>query len=138
LLDAVKDYVAGFAQRSGIAVDLKLPADLGQLPREVELAVFRVLQEGLNNIHRHSGANRASVEISRSASAIKMKIVDAGRGVQQGVQEDTWPLDRNTPVMPGVGIAGMRERISQLDGRLELRSAATGTTLEVFIPLQRV
>jgi signal transduction histidine kinase len=132
LLDAVNHYVAGFVQRSGIAVDLKLPADSGRLPRQVELAVFRVLQEGLNNIHRHSGANRASVEISRSASAIKMKIVDAGRGVQ----EDTWPLDRNTPVMPGVGIAGMRERIAQLGGRLEIRSTATGTTLEVFIPSQ--
>lgn len=131
LLEAVNDYVAGFVQRSGIAIDLKLPPDLGRLPREVELAVFRVLQESLNNIHRHSGATRASVEISRRPSAIRMKIADAGRGVQ----EDTWPPDRNAPTTPGVGIAGMRERVAQLGGRLEIRSATAGTTLEVFIPL---
>lgn len=131
LLDAVNDYVAGFVQRSGIAIDLKLPPDLGRLSREVELALFRVLQESLNNIHRHSGATRASVEISHSPSAIRMKIADAG----PGVQEDTWHPDRNAPTTPGVGIAGMRERVAQLGGRLEIRSATTGTTLEVFIPL---
>ena len=131
LRDAVSHYVGGFVERSGIPVDLQLPPDLGRLPREVETAVFRILQEGLNNIHRHSGTARASVQILRSPSSVTIRIEDEGQGLQEGV----WRSDGKTSAMPGVGIAGMRERVAQLGGRLDIYSAAQGTTLEAVFSL---
>jgi PAS domain S-box-containing protein len=131
LFEAVNQYVSGFVQRSGIPVDLKLTPDPGRLPREVETALFRILQESLNNIQRHSGTARASVEIFRSPSGVTMKIADQG----QGLRESGLKSDGVTPAMPGVGIAGMRERVAQLGGRLDIHSADHGTSLEAFLPL---
>ncbi len=132
LLDAVSNYVGGFVQRSGIPVDLQLPPDLGRMPREVETAVFRILQESLNNIHRHSGTARASVQIWRDSSGVTIKIADEG----QGLQEDVSKSDGMKPALPGVGIAGMRERAAQLGGHLDIRSTGRGTTLEAVLPLK--
>jgi signal transduction histidine kinase len=81
LASALQWYVDGFSQRSKIAVELDLPPDLARLPRELELVVFRVVQEGLTNIHRHSGSPSARIRLTRSDSAIQFEITDRGRGI---------------------------------------------------------
>ena len=126
LAEAARNYVNGFAQRSGIAVELELSSDLGRLSPEVETTLFRILQEGLNNIHRHSGSPRASVQIYQSPDAVTMNIQDQGLGMQEALMGDK---------KLGVGIAGMRERVRQLRGQLEIHSTERGTTLKVVLPL---
>jgi PAS domain S-box-containing protein len=130
LPDALSHYVNGFAERSGIPVDLDISAEVGRLPREVETALFRIVQEALNNIYRHSGARRAEIRISRGAMDVTMEIRDEGHGM--GESATTGAVQ--TPVT-GVGIAGMRERVKQLNGQFEIHSAESGTTLRVVIPL---
>jgi len=125
LADAARDYVNGFAQRSGIPVELNLSPDFGRLAPEVETALFRILQESLNNLHRHSGSPSARVQIFRSDAKVTMEIQDEGRGMQD-------PLAST----PGVGVAGMRERVRQLGGELEILSSESGTTLKVVLPLR--
>jgi signal transduction histidine kinase len=131
LADAARDYINGFAQRSGIPVELELSSDLGRLPPEVETALFRILQESLNNVHRHSGSPRARVHISRSPASVTMRVEDEG----QGMGESALKRDSESAAAPGVGIAGMRERVRQLGGRLEIHSPGSGTTLKVTLPL---
>ena len=132
LTDAVSQYVGGFVERSGIPVHLKVGYHLGRLPPEVETAIFRIVQESLTNIHRHSGGAQASVEIGRDASGITLNIADQGKRLRT----DNANGERKLPVMPGVGIAGMRERVTQLGGRLDIWSTEQGTMLEAFIPVK--
>jgi PAS domain S-box-containing protein len=133
LADATRDYVNGFSQRSGIPVELEISPDLGRLPREVETALFRILQESLNNILRHSGSPRARVHIYRSPSSVTIKVQDEGKGVQ----ESTVRHGSKQSAMPGVGVAGMRERVRQLGGDFEFRSTPNGTTLKAVVPLNQ-
>jgi len=125
LADAVYRYVNGFIERSGIHVYLEISPDLGRLPEEIETALFRILQESLSNIHRHSGSPRAGIQISRSANAVTMEVRDEGHGIQTD----------QSPAAAGVGIAGMRERARQLGGQLDIHSNDSGTTLIVILPL---
>ena len=131
LADAARTYVNGFAQRSEIPVELELSPDLGRLPPEVETVLFRVLQESLNNVHRHSGTSRARVHIHRSPASVTMEVQDEGQGISEGA----WRDDRKPVVTPGVGVAGMRERVRQLGGQLEIHSTKRGTSLKVVLPL---
>ena len=131
LADAARNYINGFSQRCGIPVELELPPDLGRLPPEAETALFRILQESLNNVHRHSGSPRARVHIDRSPAHLTMEIQDEGQGMQEGALK----REGQREPTPGVGIAGMRERIKQLGGRLEIHSTESGTTLKVVLPL---
>ena len=131
LTDAARNYINGFSQRSGIPVELELPPDLGPLPPGAETALFRILQESLNNVHRHSGSPRASVHIYRSPTRLTMEIQDEGQGIQEGALKREGQREST----PGVGIAGMRERIRQLKGQLEIHSTESGTTLKVVLPL---
>src|SRR5205814_1841016 len=115
---ALRWYATGFAERSGIAADLNLPPNLGRLPEEVETAVFRIVQEALTNIHRHSGSTTASITLTQNDGRVGLEVKDQGRGmdivdVKKGAE---------SPVTVGVGIAGMRERVNQLGGRLDIRS----------------
>jgi PAS domain S-box-containing protein len=130
LPDAALNFVNGFAQRSGIPVELDLPSDLGRLPPEVETALFRILQESLNNVHRHSGSPRARVQIYRDQAGVTMQVQDEGQGMQHGELKG----DNQLASAPGVGIAGMRERVRQLGGQLDLHSTGSGTTLKVTLP----
>jgi signal transduction histidine kinase len=130
LPDAVRRYVGGFVARSGIPVDLELSSELGRLPREVEIALFRILQESLNNVLRHSGSPKASVHIFRTADGVTLKVQDEGRGVQKSKLGRSGLLAAS----PGVGIAGMRERVAQIGGRLEIESTKRGTTVMAFLP----
>jgi signal transduction histidine kinase len=129
LVPACRSLVKGFTERSGILVDLKAPANLDRLPREMETALFRVMQESLSNIHRHSGSKTACIQLSQSDQEIRLEVSDQGRGLVREM------LDREIDhTRLGVGIAGMRERIRQLGGQLEIRSSSKGTIVIAVLP----
>jgi len=130
---AARWYVEGFAQRSGIRVNVNFPSEFGRMHRDVEVAMFRMVQEGLTNIHRHSGASTVDICLSRDPNQIRLKIKDDGHGIPQkrlrrlieGASE------------AGVGIAGIRERTREVGGSLEIQSNRSGTTIIVSIPPER-
>jgi hypothetical protein len=119
----LRGYVDGFARRSGIAVTMTAPGDLEQMGFDVELAVFRIVQEALSNIHRHSHSSTAHILLIRQDAALGLEISDQGRGIPPG-------KDR-----AGVGIAAMWERVRLLRGRLEIRTSSSGTTITISLPL---
>jgi len=131
LASAIQWYAEGFSERSGISLELDLPPDLGRLSSEVEITLFRVLQEGLTNIHRHSHASQATVKIVMLDGSIRMQIGDSGRGIPQELLRE-W-REMRAPL--GVGMAGMLERARDLGGSFDVQSAASGTTLTIAIPL---
>lgn len=124
LESALSRYIDGFIQRSEIGVEIEVSPDMGRLPQALETTIFRVVQECLTNIHRHSGSGTANVRIMRGPSVLVMEISDVGHGIRGDAPS-------------GVGIASMRERIKQLDGSLEIDSHQGGTTVRVTIPLSR-
>ncbi len=122
LKSAVRWYVEGFAARSKIEVDLHLDSRLGRLPAELETAIFRIVQECLTNIHRHSGSRSAGIVITSDAHNVKIEIRDRGKGM---------PM----PIRPGVGIQGMGERVRQLGGQLDIESRSDGTRVTASFPI---
>jgi len=126
--DAIRDYVKGFTKRTGIQVELELSPLVGRMAGEIELALFRVTQESLTNIHRHSGSKRAKIRIHRN-SELELEISDFGQGVS--AQESTGKEPR---FQVGVGIPSMQERVKLIGGRLEIDSTSHGTTVRVTIP----
>jgi signal transduction histidine kinase len=132
LLLALRWFAEGFAKRSGIHVVLDL-ADVGRLPRPIETALFRVVQEGLTNVHRHASAATASIRLTSTASAVALDIQDQGRGLSDQARQNGAPR----PGTLGVGIQGMRERISQLNGAFDIEFTDRGTTVRVSVPLNR-
>jgi PAS domain S-box-containing protein len=132
LASALRLYLEGFTERSGIRVDLDLPTDFGRLPRDLETAVFRVVQECLTNIHRHSGSSTAKVSVVRYEAKVQIEVEDQGKGI---------PADKRQQLelggKAGVGLRGMRERVRQLGGNLEIRPAATngGTLVRAQLPV---
>jgi PAS domain S-box-containing protein len=130
LLATLPWYARGFESRSGIRVTLQLPEELSRLPLEVETAVFRIVQEALSNIQRHSGSAVASIRLERRPHALELQIADEGRGVPAHLRNDDRLLAAS-----GVGIAGIRERIRELGGRMTIRSGDRGTTVNVTVPL---
>jgi signal transduction histidine kinase len=131
LKDVLPWYAAGFSERSGIHVSVDIQSDLGRLPDEVELAVFRIVQEGLTNIHRHSGSSTAEISLFHDGQQLTLRIVDHGRGIPAG---GLVPSDGARTVI-GVGIAGMRERLRQLGGQLQIESGDHGTLLAATLPI---
>ena len=131
LVSATQWYVDGFAQRSGIEVNIELPSKLDRLPRDVETALFRALQEGLTNVHRHSGASAVDIRLRPETDRVHLEITDNGRGIAEG--KLTHLTDSNGEA--GIGLAGMRERVRNLRGSLDIRSDARGTRLIVSIPI---
>jgi len=130
LVSAVNWYISGFADRSGIEIN----AEISKLPRfehSVELTLFRILQECLTNIHRHSGSKTASVALAADAQSVTLEIRDEGKGIPQ---ETLRGWLRNTH-RAGVGINGMRERLNDLGGTFEIASDRRGTTVRAHIPL---
>ena len=134
LSSALRSYLEGFAERSKIKTDLEIPNDLGRLSRDVETAVFRVVQECLTNIHRHSGSAVAKVVISRINHDLRVEVRDEGKGIST---DQRWEMEM--PGRAGVGIRGMRERIRQLGGNLEISSPVNGkgTILIARLPVDR-
>jgi two-component system NarL family sensor kinase len=128
--DAIRDYVDGFTKRSGIHVELELSPRLGRMERGVELALFRVVQESLTNIQRHSGNQQAKIRI-QSNSNLTLEISDRSRGASATV-----PKGKDKPRFKvGVGIAGMQERVRLIGGWLEIDFTSHGTTVRVTMPL---
>jgi signal transduction histidine kinase len=123
---ALKWYVHGFAERSGIRANVDLSEDLGRLPREVETAVFRIVQESLTNVHRHANSPTASVRVIRNGHAVRVEVRDEGKGLLGE--------DGGSGASLGIGIQGMRERVVQLGGEFEIQSDASGTVVLAVFP----
>jgi signal transduction histidine kinase len=131
LASALRWYADGFTKRSNIAVNLALPEKPRRFSAEVELSLFRVVQEALTNIHRHSESPTASIRFSVNDSQIDLEIADAGRGIGP----EKLRLFREGHSNFGVGIAGMRERIRQLGGELIIESTGHGASVRVRLPI---
>jgi two-component system, NarL family, sensor kinase len=131
LASAVEWYVKGFSERSKIAVTVEIDPALPRFPMDVETAIFRIVQEALVNIHRHSGSRTAHIALQSNATGVLLTIRDGGRGIPTRILENL--EDGGADI--GVGIGGMRERARQLGGHAEIRSANPGTLLEVNFPV---
>jgi PAS domain S-box-containing protein len=131
LASAISWFVDGFAARSGIPVTLDLPPDLGRLAPEVETALFRVVQQSLANVHRHSESKTARVQLAVAGENLTMEISDEG----QGFAPEILSRYRQNGGLPGVGISGMRERINALQGTFSVISDHSGTTVAVSLPV---
>jgi len=129
LAGALRHYVEGFSQRSGIRVELECGEDLERCSDGIETALFRVVQESLANVHRHSTSSCAFLKLARAGDNIELTIADRGRGLPPGLLTGT-----SDEARIGVGISGMRERVRQLKGRLDLSSNDQGTTVHVVLP----
>jgi signal transduction histidine kinase len=131
LAGALEDYVKGFSARSGISVELEAPADFGRLTEDMELALFRVIQESLANVLKHSGSKRARIRLTRQASLVILEVQDMGNGIPTDKLSRLKALSGGS----GVGLGGMYERMSLLGGRLDLESGPSGTTVRATVPL---
>jgi signal transduction histidine kinase len=126
---AAQWYVEGFARRSRVAVELHF-TPLDRMPANVELVLFRVLQETLTNIHRHSGSSRAVVRLDFDGKQVTLEVRDFGHGIPS----DRLARFQSSGTGVGVGLAGIRERVSELGGRMDIASSQDGTTVKVFVP----
>jgi PAS domain S-box-containing protein len=131
IVSAVGWYVDGLSKRSNIKVNLILPSELGRLHKDVEIALFRAVQECLTNVHRHSGASTVNIRLALQAERIRLEIEDNGRGIPKTHLNH---LNQGAAGV-GVGIAGMRERMRELGGSVEIHSERTGTKVIVTIPV---
>ncbi len=131
IASAARWFVDGFARRSGIQVQCDIDENMPRPPRPCELVLFRVLQESLTNVHRHSGATSASIRLNLDNGQFRLEISDNGRGVSE---EQLRRLDTSSS-RAGVGISGMRERVGELGGHLEICSCNPGTSVRVALPL---
>ena len=125
---AVRSYVEGFSERSGIRVDLDFPPELGRLGEDIELTLFRIIQECLTNILRHSNCKGASIRLTATRDEMTLEVSDEGGAVSSDLSQSS---------QFGVGIAGMRERVKALNGKFEIRPSKLGTSVFVAIPLAR-
>jgi two-component system NarL family sensor kinase len=128
---AAEWYVEGFAKRSGISVSAHMDDSHNRLPRRMEIVLFRVLQESLTNVHRHSGASVVRIHFQQQSETVTLEIKDFGRGI---------PAERLSQLRQagpgaGVGLAGMRERLRELTGKLEIESDGQGTCVRAVVPL---
>jgi two-component system, NarL family, sensor kinase len=129
---AAEWYVNGFAQRSGIAVKVEMPKQRVLLSPEVELALFRILQESLTNIHKHSKSPSAEVALSLGPERAVLTIRDYGQGIPAALLASFRMGGSNV----GVGLSGMRERMRQLGGQLAVESSGSGTIIRVAVPIE--
>jgi signal transduction histidine kinase len=132
-VSAARWYVDGFTERSKIRVTLEAP-ELPRMPKDIELALFRVLQESLTNIHRHSGSQSAEIRLAILDGSINLFVRDHGKGIPAALLKQF----ESTHTGTGIGLAGIRERMIELGGTMELSSDdAGGTTVEVSVPLPK-
>ena len=134
LQSAMSWYVEGFSKRSGLQVAIDVSADFGRLPYDVELAMFRVLQESLTNVHRHSGSPKAEVHLRMRPEEVTLEIIDHGKGMAEGNPTRATDAQPQAGGRVSVGLQGMTERMRQLGGTLQLESTATGTTVRAIVP----
>jgi signal transduction histidine kinase len=129
LTSAISWFLEGFTKRSGIVTSLEIePAEFPRFPRELETAVFRIVQEGLNNVYRHSAAHNCWLNLRSQDGQITVSVRDNGKGINAGVVECR-------PECLGVGLAGMRQRVKEFGGELQLENLEPGTEIQVRVPL---
>jgi PAS domain S-box-containing protein len=129
LTQAIQWYIEGLTERSGLEINLDIPDDFGRLSADLEMAVFRIVQECLTNIHRHSGSKTAAIRLSRSPERVALEIQDNGNGI---------PAEKPGGIharRSGVGITGMRERVRHLKGTMDIHSNGTGTKVSIMLPV---
>ena len=131
LRSALEWYIEGFTQRSKVKVDLNVTLGANRLPEIVERTLFRIVQESLTNIFRHSGSDTASVQIQARAGIVRLEVADRGKGIA----EEILTTLNSSGGQLGVGIRGMRERVRQLGGWLQISSQPGGTTIIVTLPV---
>jgi PAS domain S-box-containing protein len=131
LEEAVRWYIEGVMERSGLHIDLSITESFGRLPGEMELALFRIIQECLTNVHRHSGSKNAAIRISRETESVSLEIEDEGKGISPeklaGIQGRS----------SGVGITGIRERARHFGGVVDIQSSGRGTKILVNLPVSK-
>ncbi len=132
LKSAIPWYLDGFSKRSGIRTTFEIPENFERMPRDAELILFRVLQESLTNVHRHSGSDTARIRLLRTADAVVLEVTDQGKGPPAGILEEA---TRQWVGTPGVGLRSMNQRLRQFGGSLELISTGKGTLLRATLPL---
>jgi PAS domain S-box-containing protein len=128
LASAIQWYSQGFGERSGIAVDVEISPSLGRLQQDVELTLYRVVQEALTNIHRHSGSKWAAIRLIQDQNQIRLEVADRGKGMPLLASD-------GSPLRMGVGTSGMRERVRELNGDFTIDSSEHGTTVRVTLNL---
>lgn len=128
LLSALQWYVSGFSQRSGIAAELQMSPDFGRLPQDMEIALFRVVQECLTNVHRHSGSSNAEIQVTRTPDVVTVMVMDTGKGIPAGELPEKG--------VTGVGLMGIKERVRQFGGNVEVTSSNQGTSVTVTVPVE--
>jgi len=126
LCSAIRWYVDGFSERSHISVELDMPSDLGSMAPEIEIALFRVVQECLTNVYRHSGSDSCFVKLQSENEQLRLEVRDQGKGM---------PKNKEAAESSGVGLRGMRERVRHLGGMLEVTSNEAGTAVIATVPL---
>src|SRR5262249_54038377 len=131
LVPALQWLARGFSERSGIPVELQITGDIGRFPADIETALFRVAQESLSNVHRHSGSPTAGIHVTQDNGEIVLQVKDQGTGISAGLR----PSGNGVVTPPGVGIMGMGERLKQLGGQLEIESDGQGTTVTARVPI---
>jgi PAS domain S-box-containing protein len=126
---ALRWYVQGVSERGGMAIELDIPENFGRLPAEMELAVFRILQECLTNIHRHAESKTAFIRVDRDSAKVSIEVRDEGKGISPERLAEI--RSRGS----GVGLAGIRERLRRFHGEMKIESNGTGTTVFATIPI---
>jgi signal transduction histidine kinase len=127
LCSAIRWYVDGFSERSHIVVDLDIPSDVAPVSDEVGIALFRVVQECLTNVYRHSGSKSCSIKLQREENSLRLEVRDAGKGMPKAAASSS----------SGVGLRGIRERLRYLGGKLELESSESGTAVIALVPMMQ-
>jgi PAS domain S-box-containing protein len=127
---AIRHYAEGLAKRTEIRVHLEMSPNFGRVNRDVELVLFRIVQESLRNIERHAGSPIAKIHVQREPGKIKLEISDQGHGFSRRAQKTTGAV----PVAAGVGIPSMYERVKHIGGQLDIKSSRSGTCVQVTIP----
>jgi PAS domain S-box-containing protein len=130
---AIRWYAEGFQKRSGIKLHVNIAPDIGRLSTEVEMALFRVVQESLTNVHRYSGSPNAEITVATTPNSVKLDVIDHGKGIEAG----TARVKVEGIGALGVGIPGMRERLRQLGGQLEVHFGRDGTRVSAKVPLKK-
>jgi signal transduction histidine kinase len=125
LVAALRAYVSGLEERGGLKVDLEIAEDLGRLPEHLELVVFRLVQECLTNVHRHSGSKTARLHLTSGEDGVRLRVEDDGKG---------FAAEEMLGGASGVGLAGMRERVRLVGGKMDVRSGVRGTRVEFDLP----
>ena len=128
LAEAIRWYIEGLSQRSGLAIEFHIAKDVGRLSQETEMALFRIVQECLTNVHRHSGSGKAAIRIARNGDRVSLEVADKGKGLSAD------KLAGIRAGRSGVGITGIRERVRHLKGTVDIDSNQSGTRISIVVP----